>query len=92
MTERIIKQKLKIKNKYGLHARPAALLVQVACKYKSKIELAKDGMVVDAKSILGVMTLAAEFGSEIEIFATGEDAESAVEHIQKIIENKFEEE
>lgn len=92
MTENIIKQKLKIKNKYGLHARPAALLVQVACKYKSKIELAKDGMVVDAKSILGVMTLAAEFGSEIEIFAAGEDAKTAVEHIQKIIENKFEEE
>ncbi|NIU02179.1 MAG: HPr family phosphocarrier protein [Nitrosopumilaceae archaeon] len=81
-----------MKNKYGLHARPAALLVQVACKYRSNIELAKDGMVVNAKSILGVMTLAAEFGSEIEIIASGEDAEAAIEDIQKIIENRFEEE
>ena len=92
MTENSIKLKLQIKNKFGLHARPAALLVQVACKYKSKIILAKDGMVVDAKSILGVMTLAAEFGSEIEVSASGEDAEAAVRHIQKIIESKFEEE
>jgi len=91
MAETTIKKKLQIKNKYGLHARPAALLVQVACKYKSDIELAKDGMVVNAKSILGVMTLAAEFGSEIEIIVKGEDAEAAFDDIQKIIENKFEE-
>lgn len=90
MTENTIKKKLRIKNKFGLHARPAALLVHVACKYKSKIELAKDGMVVDAKSILGVMTLAAEFGSEIEIIAKGDDAEAAVRHIEQIIESKFE--
>lgn len=91
MSETVIKKKLQIKNKFGLHARPAALLVQVACKYKSDIELAKDGMVVNAKSILGVMTLAAEFGSEIEIIVKGEDAEAAIADIQKIIENKFEE-
>lgn len=91
MSETTIKKKLQIKNKYGLHARPAALLVQVACKYKSEIELAKDGMVVNAKSILGVMTLAAEFGSEIEIIVKGEDAEAAFADIRKIIENKFEE-
>jgi phosphocarrier protein HPr len=92
MDENIITKKLQIKNKYGLHARPAALLVKIACKYKANIELSKDGMVINAKSILGVMTLAAERGSEIEIIASGEDAEAAVADIEKIIETNFEEE
>lgn len=92
MPEKTIRRKLQIQNKYGLHARPAALLVQVACKYKSHVELSKDGMVVNAKSILGVMTLAAEYGSEIEVIASGEDANEAVNAIQRIIENRFEEE
>lgn len=92
MRENKIVKKLQIKNKYGLHARPAALLVKVACKYNANIELSKDGMVVNAKSILGVMTLAAERGSEIEVIAFGDDAEAAVMDIQKIIENNFAEE
>jgi phosphocarrier protein HPr len=92
MRENKIIRKLQIKNKYGLHARPAALLVKIACKYNANIELSKDGMVVNAKSILGVMTLAAERGSEIEVIAFGDDAEAAVRDIQKIIENNFAEE
>jgi phosphocarrier protein HPr len=92
MRENKIIKKLQIKNKYGLHARPAALLVKIACKYNANIELSKDGMVVNAKSILGVMTLAAERGSEIEVIAFGDDAEAAVRDIQKIIENNFAEE
>jgi len=92
MRENKIVKKLQIKNKYGLHARPAALLVKIACKYNANIELSKDGMVVNAKSILGVMTLAAERGSEIEVIAFGNDAEAAVMDIQKIIENNFAEE
>jgi len=92
MRENKIVKKLQIKNKYGLHARPAALLVKIACKYNANIELSKDGMVVNAKSILGVMTLAAERGSEIEVIAFGDDAEAAVMDIQKIIENNFAEE
>jgi phosphocarrier protein HPr len=92
MRENKIVKKLQIKNKYGLHARPAALLVKIACKYNANIELSKDGMVVNAKSILGVMTLAAERGSEIEVIAFGDDAEAAVTDIQKIIENNFSEE
>ena len=92
MGEYRITRKFQIKNKYGLHARPAALLVKIACKYNASIELSKDGMVVNAKSILGVMTLAAERGSEIEVIASGNDAEAAIADIQKIIENNFSEE
>ncbi|MFQ5585044.1 MAG: HPr family phosphocarrier protein [Calditrichia bacterium] len=92
MTEQIVKKTLIINNKNGLHARPAALLVKTAGKFKSLINLSKDGLVVNAKSILGVMTLAAEFGSEIEIIATGEDAEQAVAAIEEVINSKFEEE
>lgn len=92
MSEQTVKKTLIINNKNGLHARPAALLVKTAGKFKSLINLSKDGLVVNAKSILGVMTLAAEFGSKIEVIATGEDAEQAVAAIEEVINSKFEEE
>ncbi len=79
-------------NKYGLHARPANLLVKTASKFKANIQLAKDGYVVNAKSLLGVMSLAAEPGSEIEIIADGEDEQEAVQALEALIMNKFEEE
>ncbi|TET81810.1 HPr family phosphocarrier protein, partial [candidate division TA06 bacterium] len=69
MTER----KVKIINKLGLHARPAAMLVKTAGKYKSEVTLSKDDMEVNAKSIMGVMMLAAEKGSIVTIRAEGED-------------------
>lgn len=88
----MIKKTFKILNKYGLHARPAAMLVKTTSKFKSKIEISKDGLVANAKSIIGVMTLAAETGSEIEFTIDGEDAELALEAIADLIENKFYEE
>ena len=83
---------IKIKNKLGLHARPAALLVQKASKYKSTIELESDELKVNGKSIMGVMMLAAPYNSEIRIIASGKDAEAAVSGIEDLINSKFDEE
>lgn len=75
-----------------MHARPAALIVKTASKFQSDIHISKDGMQVNAKSILGVMTLAAEFGSEIEVIANGVDETDAISAMEEIIESKFNEE
>jgi phosphocarrier protein len=83
---------IKIVNKLGLHARPAALLVQTASKYRANIEIENDSIKVNGKSIMGVMMLAAAFGSEIKLFANGDDAEEAVAGIRALIESKFDEE
>jgi len=83
---------LKIKNKLGLHARPAALLVQEASKYSSKIELENEGIRVNGKSIMGVMMLAAAHGSEIKVIIEGEDAEEALAGLKSLFDRKFDEE
>ncbi len=88
----MIKKSIKINNKFGLHARPAALFVKTASKFKSNIEIHKDGMTANGKSIMGLMTLAAEPGSEIEIAIDGEDAEEAMTAIEDLISNNFYEE
>ncbi|AUS09876.1 HPr family phosphocarrier protein [Laceyella sacchari] len=74
-----------ITNASGLHARPAALLVKEASAFKSVIKLVKNGKEVDAKSLLGVMSLAAKQNDEITIRAEGEDAEAAVNKLAEII-------
>ncbi|MCD6491429.1 MAG: HPr family phosphocarrier protein [Candidatus Njordarchaeia archaeon] len=84
--------KLKLLNKVGLHARPAALFVKTARKFKSKISVEKDGQVVDAKNILGVLSLGAEMGDEIKIIAEGEDAQEAIKTLSELVNNKFGEE
>lgn len=84
--------KLTIKNKMGLHARPAALLVKTAARYKSDIFISRDSQVVNGKSIMGVMMLAAEKGAELLVSANGEDEEAALEAIRQVFENKFGEE
>ena len=88
MTEK----QIKIINKLGLHARPSALLVQKASKFKSEITLEKEGQKVNGKSIMGVMMLAAEQGSILTISAQGEDEAQAVQALVEIIESKFGEE
>lgn len=82
----------KLINKVGLHARPAALFVRTSKKFKCNIEVERDAIVVDAKSILGVLSLGAEYGSIIKIKASGEDAEVAIRELTALIENKFGEE
>lgn len=83
---------VEIKNKFGLHARPAALLVKLAGGFKSEIQLIKDDMDVNAKSILGVMMLAAGPGNTITITAEGEDEEAAVNALVDLVGSGFGEE
>lgn len=86
-----VAKKLEIKNKLGLHARAAALLVQTVTRFSAEVKISKDGQVVDGRSILGVLTLAATRGSKIHVEAKGEDAEEAVRAIEKLVEKKFNE-
>jgi len=72
-----------------MHARPSAMLVQTASKFKSEIWLAKDGREVNAKSMLGVMTLAAEMGSTLIIRADGPDEDKAIDALVRIFELRF---
>jgi phosphocarrier protein HPr len=78
-----------LKNELGLHARAAAMMVNVTSKYKSKILFERDGNEINGKSILGILTLACPKGSSIIISAEGEDAHDAVEELGKLIEDKF---
>ncbi len=78
-----------IKNKLGLHARPSASLVQTASRFRSNIQVEKDGQVADGKSILDLMMLAASEGTYITVKADGEDAEEALGAIGKLIDGKF---
>jgi len=81
-----------IKNRAGIHARPAALLVKTANEFSSEIFIEKDGEKINAKSIMGILTLGATYNSVLEISAEGSDEEKAVEAIATLFENKFEEE
>ena len=83
---------IEIINKLGLHARPAAEFVKIASKYKSDIFVAKNERKVNGKSIMGVMTLAAEMGSKLNIEANGEDEKEALQELANLINNKFYEE
>ena len=76
----------------GLHARPAAQFVKIASKYKSDIYLAKNGREINGKSIMGVMMLAAEKGSVLELNIDGKDEQKAMDELVKLINNKFYEE
>lgn len=87
----MIRRKVSIVNEAGLHARPAAALVKLASKYKSEFFIHMYGYRVNGKSILGVMTLAAEQGAELELELDGPDEEEAAEAIINLIENGFEE-
>lgn len=80
-----VKKKLIVNNSQGLHARPAALFVQIANKFNSRINVKKDTQTVNGKSIMGILMLAAEKGAEIVIIAEGEDAHSAISELERII-------
>ncbi|MEP7327386.1 MAG: HPr family phosphocarrier protein [Gemmatimonadota bacterium] len=85
ITERVVK----IVNPLGLHARPAALFVKLATTFTSEVEVGNDSMMVNGKSIMGVMMLAAEQGSTIKIRATGSDSAPAVEALAALVEKGF---
>ena len=86
----LIKKELIVKNKQGLHARPAALFVQVANKFDSRITVRRDSEEVNGKSIMGILMLGAEKGSLIVVEAEGVDAEEALAELGKIINNEEE--
>jgi phosphocarrier protein HPr len=78
-----------IANRYGLHARPAAEFVKLAARFTASITVRKDELEVNGKSIMGIMMLAAEFGSEIEIRADGDDAGAAVDALAALVAQRF---
>ena len=86
------RRKVKVVTKLGLHARPAALLVKAATKYRSDFFIEKDGMRVNGKSIMGVMMLAAECGSVLDLIADGVDEEYLLDEISELIASGFGEE
>lgn len=88
----VIKAELTINNRNGLHARPAAMFVKTASRYRSEIWVEKDGERVSGKSIMGLMMLAAGKGSVLHVEAEGEDAEQALSDLKKLIESSFGEE
>jgi phosphocarrier protein HPr len=82
-------REVRIINKLGIHARPAAEIVKTAGKFKSDITIVRDDLEVNAKSIMGVMMLAAENGATIALRAIGDDAEAALDALTAVIANKF---
>lgn len=78
-----------ILNQYGIHARPAALLVKTLSRFQADITIQKGAAKVSGKSIMGLMTLEAGRGSVIRVSAEGQDAEQAIEEIHRLVEQKF---
>jgi phosphocarrier protein HPr len=85
----MMERTVEIVNKNGLHARPAAEIVKLSAKFKADITIVRDDLEVNGKSIMGVMMLAAEFGSNIVVRANGPDAEQAVNAIADLVAAKF---
>ncbi len=78
-----------LKNKMGLHARPSTQIATTASRFQSEIRIMKDDMAVDAKSVLELLMLAAECGSELQVSAEGSDAAAAVKAIVALIDGRF---
>ncbi|HEX2960945.1 MAG: HPr family phosphocarrier protein [Bacteroidota bacterium] len=87
----MVERKVVIVNNAGLHTRPAATIVKLAAKYKSEFFINKDGLNINGKSIIGVMTLAAEKGSELTLVFEGEDENEAAEEISNYFNRGFDE-
>ena len=88
----VVKEELVIVNTLGMHARPAATLVQNVLQYDSDITIQKNGRRVNAKSIMGLLTLAAAQGSRVEVTCSGPDAQEAMEAVRSLFESGFGEE
>ncbi|MFP4209749.1 MAG: HPr family phosphocarrier protein [Alkalispirochaeta sp.] len=88
----MIEKDVVVKNRAGIHARPAALIVQTASQFSSQIEFKNDHETINAKSIMGIITLGASYNSTITISADGEDEEQAVDRLVELFEKRFEEE
>ena len=89
---KVVEKELEIKNRLGLHARPASMLARLTAKYESDIYIKKDQEEVNGKSIMRIITLAASRGAISKINVIGDDAQEAVDAVSKLIESKFGEE
>jgi phosphocarrier protein len=87
----MVERELEIINRLGLHARAAAKLVQTTGAYRSEVTLEKDGEVVDGKSILGILLLAAGQGTCLTVRCEGEDEQAALSAVQALVANRFDE-
>jgi phosphocarrier protein HPr len=91
MADDVVEKDCTVRNKMGLHARPAALIVQTANKFPCEVTLVKDGQDVNAKSIMGVLMLAAAQGSVIKVRAEGDEAQNCIDAICALFEKGFNE-
>lgn len=91
MNDEVKSRKLKIENEYGIHARPAALIVKEAARYTAEIYIEKNGNKVSCKSIMGLMTIEGFPGSWVTITAKGSDAEDALDSLEALFVAKFNE-
>jgi phosphocarrier protein HPr len=87
----MVKKEVTIKNRAGIHARPAALIVKVASKFSSQIFIEKGSEKINAKSIMGIITLGAGYNTVINITADGDDQDAALSAMVELVENRFEE-
>lgn len=87
----MVKKEFKIVNKQGIHARPAGLISRTASQFESEIKIIKDDYEVNAKSIMGVLTLAAACGTSVIVCACGKDEEAAMSAMEKIFHSGFDE-
>lgn len=92
MAEETIVKKFKVTNEYGIHARPAALLVKTAGQFGCDIFMEKDGNSVSCKSIMGIMTIEGYPGSTMQVTTSGEDSQEAMDAIEELFVKKFYEE
>ncbi|MBN2714159.1 MAG: HPr family phosphocarrier protein [Planctomycetes bacterium] len=84
-----VSETVTLTNRYGLHARPAALFVELCNRFSSEVEVCKDGMQVNGKNILDIMMLGAEPGSNLTLNANGSDAEEAVKQLVELVKSNF---
>ena len=82
-------RELELRNKYGMHVRPAGALAKLCQKFKSDITVEKDGRAVSGKSVLGLMTLEAPLGTMLKFMVNGDDAQEAMDEIAMLIANRF---
>jgi phosphocarrier protein HPr len=85
----VMARNLTIVNRFGIHARPAALFVKTASQFSADILVEKDGAVVSGKSIMGLLTLEGSQGSVLKVTATGPDAGDALDALQELVKHKF---
>ena len=88
----MIRRELAIRNRLGLHARAAARFVHTASRFRSRVTAGRDGRVMDGKSILGILLLAASQGTAIEVTAEGEDEDQAMDALAALVDSRFGEE